>query len=422
MNSMKIYLYALLALLVTACSTSTGRKNIECVPVNMEHLAYLYDEAVMEGDAKVGIVHIYSEYPGYDYAIEPNEGYTCVDDVARAVVLLASCDCREEVRNNGPVMDKMIDFILNMQSDNGYFHNFIWHDGTINRTYRTSQARPDWWSWRALWAMETYAEMGDAEASKIAGASQRLALRIYDDLLFPERETTEIEGMEVPRWLPWSSASDQAGVLILALGKYYQRTGDEKAAAVIRQMAEGILFMQAGDSINFPYGAFMSWNNLWHAYGNIQAYALLRAGTILRENNYVKKALCEIDNFYPWLMEQGYLSSFTLVRRNGETVIGEQQKFPQIAYGFRPMVFACLEAYRITGKDEYLARAREIGLWFAGKNAAGTRMFDPQTGRCFDAIDDENGINRNSGAESTIEALLSLQALEAEDVYINELY
>ena len=33
---------------------------------------------------KVGIVHIYSEYPDYEFEIEPKEGFTCVDDVARA--------------------------------------------------------------------------------------------------------------------------------------------------------------------------------------------------------------------------------------------------------------------------------------------------------------------------------------------------
>ncbi len=38
-----------------------------------------------------GIVHIYSEYPDYSYNIEPKEGFACVDDVARAVVLLANC-------------------------------------------------------------------------------------------------------------------------------------------------------------------------------------------------------------------------------------------------------------------------------------------------------------------------------------------
>jgi hypothetical protein len=36
-------------------------------------------------------------------------------------------------------------------------------------------------------------------------------------------------------------------------------------------------------------------------------------------------------------------------------------------------------------------------------------MFSITTGRCYDAINTGNIINKNSGAESTIEALLTMQ-------------
>jgi len=36
-------------------------------------------------------------------------------------------------------------------------------------------------------------------------------------------------------------------------------------------------------------------------------------------------------------------------------------------------------------------------------------MYDPKTGRCYDGIVSKNNVNKNSGAESTIEALPSLQ-------------
>lgn len=39
-------------------------------------------------------------------------------------------------------------------------------------------------------------------------------------------------------------------------------------------------------------------------------------------------------------------------------------------------------------------------------------MYNPETGICFDGVVDSWQINLNSGAESTIEALLSMQALE----------
>lgn len=38
---------------------------------------------------KFGIVHIYNFFPNHTFAIESNEGFTCVDDVFRATVMLS---------------------------------------------------------------------------------------------------------------------------------------------------------------------------------------------------------------------------------------------------------------------------------------------------------------------------------------------
>ena len=136
---------------------------------------------------------------------------------------------------------------------------------------------------------------------------------------------------------------------------------------------------------------------------------------MLNNNNFIDKALIEVDNFYPWLTEIGFMNYFTVKRTDGKYEITEQEKFPQIAYGIRPVVYACAEAYRITGKDKYLIMAKEAAGWLAGKNPAGKVMWDPATGRCFDGIISNDKINMNSGAESTIEALLTLQAIEKLD-------
>jgi hypothetical protein len=407
---------------LAGCIETTTEPGIACGKLNMSHLDHLYAEVNLENGAKVGIVHIYSEYPDYSYSIEPKEGYACVDDVARAVVLLAGCAGGGSCKSCMTALDKMMDFLLYMQSDSGYFYNFIWHDGSINKTYRTSLARPDWWSWRSFWAMEEYAALNENNARKIAQASSLLAGRIFEDLVTADRSFSEAGGVRLPDWLPGKTAADQAGVLILALEKYYHRTNDRRAAGLIEQLAEGIMVMQAGDSLNFPYGAFLSWNNSWHAYGNIQAYALLRAGMMLKNHIFINKALIEVDHFYPWLIKNGFLNSFTIKKTGSNYEITEQEKFPQIAYGIRPVVYACAEAYRITGKEKYLGMARQAAGWLAGENPAGKMMWDPLTGRCFDGIISNEKINMNSGAESTIEALLTLQALEKLEINIEELY
>jgi len=48
-------------------------------------------------------------------------------------------------------------------------------------------------------------------------------------------------------------------------------------------------------------------------------------------------------------------------------------------------------------------------------------MYFPLSGICYDGINSQNVINKNSGAESTIEALLSLLTLEQNQIAINTL-
>jgi hypothetical protein len=69
-----------------------------------------------------------------------------------------------------------------------------------------------------------------------------------------------------------------------------------------------------------------------------------------------------------------------------------------------------VEAYKQTGNKKYKESAFQWVSWLSGKNTASTIMYDPETGRCNDGIKSGTAINQNSGAESTIEALLCLQS------------
>ena len=56
--------------------------------INLSHFNHLYKEINFK-EGQVGIVHIYSSYPNYEFATEPAEGFTAVDDVARAMIMLS---------------------------------------------------------------------------------------------------------------------------------------------------------------------------------------------------------------------------------------------------------------------------------------------------------------------------------------------
>jgi hypothetical protein len=51
--------------------------------------------------------------------------------------------------------------------------------------------------------------------------------------------------------------------------------------------------------------------------------------------------------------------------------------------------------------------ARSAFEWFLGRNDLGQDLYDPTTGGCFDGLQ-EDRVNRNQGAESTLAFLLSL--------------
>ncbi|GJM35205.1 MAG: hypothetical protein DHS20C18_42060 [Saprospiraceae bacterium] len=379
--------------------------------VNLQHFNHLYKEINIDDDT-MGIVHIYSEYPDYDYAIEPSEGFTCVDDVARAIVMLSAyyetgADTKEALRK----LKMLVRFILYMQNDNGYFNNFLWNDFTINTTYKTSVAELNWWSLRALWALETSLPLISADEDlydQIKAGIAKLIVNIKRDLGGQELivETTNTLGL--PTWLPQQYAADQAAVLVLGLLPYQARTGDPETKTLIDNMAKGLLLMQKGGETQYPYGVFLSWQNLWHAWGNSQAYALLKAGQQFNNEDYIKSALTEVDHFYPYLLKNGFAEAFWVEQEKDHFIETKRNPFPQIAYGIRPMVWAATEAYQITHQEKYLDLAKALKSWFSGNNVANTVMYDASTGRVYDGIISSQGVNKNSGAESTIECLLTL--------------
>jgi len=70
-----------------------------------------------------------------------------------------------------------------------------------------------------------------------------------------------------------------------------------------------------------------------------------------------------------------------------------------------------IRLYEATHKTVYLKMAGLSASWFLGNNVLGLPMYDSLTGRCFDGIRDSVTLNKNSGAESTIEALLTFVEL-----------
>ncbi|MEO1262666.1 MAG: hypothetical protein AAFZ15_27920 [Bacteroidota bacterium] len=407
----RIILWLVLFLILSTCSTPPTTQYTSLI--NTAHLDHLYEEVTMDGQ-QVGAIWIYSEAPDYQLVTDVDEGFTCIDDVARALVFY----CRHYLSDSSLYTLERIysltDFLLHMQAENGYFYNFLLPGPQVNMTHQNSKAIPNWWSWRAFWALS---EVGLLEATALSDLQSRCR-PVMDTLLAKMQlvcSTMEgsilFEGIESPACLA-DFGADQIAVMMLGLANYYRKQPNEAVKKLLTRLGNLLLEVQQGNDKNPPHYAFLSWRNYWHAWGNSQAHALLYVGRILKDEQFITAGLNEVKYFYPYCLEKGFLSGLSMSAEDDLPIVKEVQSFPQIAYGMRPMINASLEAYDITGDLTFAETAGHLATWFFGNNPADQVMYDSATGRTFDGIGSSTSINRNSGAESTIEGLLSLQAVE----------
>ncbi len=405
---MRIFVTLFLLFFFSAC----GNRGTSLI--NTAHLDRLYQKIELAGQ-EVGIIHIYAEYPDYTWAEAPGEGIACMDDVARAAVFYlryARYTGKEDYENKARYLLK---FVLLMQAENGFFYNFINAEHTIEKELQNSLPQGNWWSWRALWALIEgyifYKEQDADFANRIQTALRKIINAMTENST-DHPSTVKYRGLSLPDWLPFQYAADQAALIIIALTPYYRLHPDPTIRNIIDRLAEGILVMQIKVKNYFLTGAFLSWKNIWHAYGNSQAGALLLAADVLQKTKYSRAALRELDGFVQNMQKEGFYNYIAVRAERDSLIIEEKQRFPQISYGIRPMVFAALRAYDFKKEEKYVCQAADIACWLLGKNKANRPIYMPQTGRCYDGIENEEKINLNAGAESTIEALLTLLTIE----------
>ena len=141
----------------------------------------------------------------------------------------------------------------------------------------------------------------------------------------------------------------------------------------------------------------------WHDWGAHMTHALIVVGMALDRQDWIESAAADANSF---LMRQ---FAFERFRHIGVV----PYRMEQIAYGTNMLVLTYTALYEATGDEIYAKYAGLASSWYFGNNMANTKMYYPDTGIVYDGI---NGpvswrVNRNSGAESTIEGLMSMIAV-----------
>jgi hypothetical protein len=438
---MKKYILLSLLVLISGCVSAvdiekqTAQIDSQKYQIYPEHLDYLCENVVLPNGKESLLTHIYCEAPDYKYIEAVGEGISCIDDVARAGVFYLDYYNSTGDKAYLDKVERCAEFVLYLhQTDKsvpgyGYFYNFVDRkDGNliINKNGITSKAEPNWWTWRAMWFLGyIYPEIAKISPTLAAEIKTTLGLTfqtIDKDFTFQGKIITE-KGMKYASWLP-NYGADQSAIILMALVYYRDVNTDKKVDAsvivMMNNIAEGLLVGQIDKAKSSDlYGAFLCWKNAWHGWGNNIAYSLLLAGENLNNQKYIDAALLEINHFQKYLIKVDYLKEFNVKKVKGkslEIIPDSLRKFEQIAYAMRPMIYACIEAYTITKDQKYLGQAETLTTWFLGTNPAKVVMYNPlsklRKGLVFDGINSNKSWNKNSGAESTIEALLALQKLQ----------
>lgn len=383
--------------------------------VNTAHLDHLYEERLIDGNV-LGTQWIYCEAPLYKLVSDDDEGYTCVDDVARALVFYCRALRTEPSKYNLHKVETLSNFLLYMQADNGLFYNFMFPNGQINKTHKNSQAIPAFWTWRAYWALTELLLVKDTRLK----SKQEKCLAIVNQIeLVIANLCRDKQGMQSYDGVIMSSCigsigSDQMAEILKGLSNHYIVKPNNILKSTIEDIGHLIMQTQVYCGFKSFNYFFLSWQNHWHAWGNSQSYALLKAGNAIGDTSMIHAALKEINGFNKPDLKAGSFSSFKVkILPEGNFQLSEVRMFEQISYGISPMIFACVEAYHYTKDVSYVDLALSHASWYFGNNVVHTSMYDVNTGRCYDGITSVDHININSGAESTIEALLAMQMLES---------
>ncbi|RLQ84434.1 hypothetical protein D9V28_09590 [Mycetocola zhadangensis] len=290
-------------------------------------------------------------------------------------------------------------------------------DGTLNpgaapaAPTDTSDSSESVWSARALWAFgEGYAAFRDVDPAFASFLQERLRLGVaaldrqpltrYDEYL-------TADGAQVPAWLI-SNAADASAEAVLGLSAYLAAAAhDDRVRAATAKLAEGIAALGSGDARTWPYGAVLpsvESLSMWQAEGSQMPAALAAASAVLEDATLLEPAVTDSAVFDPILLTAGGAD-------NGwkPTPVDRTQN----AYGVDSRLRSLIAVSAAAGKPGLLDLASLFGSWYFGTNASGEPTYDPATGVVFDGVAPDGAVNRNSGAESTIHAQLSMLALDA---------
>ena len=300
---------------------------------------------------------------------DPSEGYT-TDDNARALIMAVLFFETTGKQKYLDLIVRYLSFLLYAQS-NAWFSNFMDYD----RHFTEEKGSQDCFG-RCMWALGFTA----SRPALPAGV----------------RETVEfLLRQAVPGCHELTFLRSKAYTMI---GLHYWKSAQSRV--LLTKFASDL-------GAAYEYSAETGWK--WFedelTYCNaVLPWAMLDAHETTEEKRYLEIGLKSLDFLLSVTFANG---TFRPVGCKGWFHKRQSAaEFDQQPVEACETLFACLKAYKLTGNEIYLDRAKQCLGWYTGRNSLGVSLIDPDTGGCMDGLT-PSGPNRNEGAESLVSWAIS---------------
>ena len=310
-------------------------------------------------------------------------GYT-LDDNARALIAVTKHYQLTNDETDLELIDIYLKFILLCQQENGSFLNYVDKDG--NFTPNNSNENLEDANGRAIWALGEFISLKEIIPNNLIRKAK----------FSIEKALINIHKFRSPRAVSFA---------IKGLYFYNLDTQSPRINYIITSLADNLVSKYRGIS-----DKKWKWFEDYLTYANsILPEAMLFAGLSTGSELYKNIAKTSFDFLLDLtfkedqikvISNQGWYHRGKVVNQFGEQPI-------DVAY----TILALQTFYQVYEDENYKEKMKIAFDWFLGKNHLHQIVYNPKTGGCYDGLE-ENHINLNQGAESTISYLLSRLALE----------
>ncbi|MBU1084443.1 MAG: glycosyltransferase family 4 protein [Candidatus Omnitrophica bacterium] len=332
--------------------------------LKLDHLVNMTDDFALLCHAKYTI-------PEYEH------GYS-VNDNASALVVASKAYRLTKDKEALLLLKKYLSFVFYAQREDGLFRNF--YDATRKPM---GEIGSDDCQGRALWGMGYVIGYGPAHFGTITkGPFEKLLGHVMN--------------------------LNMRGTAYALLGLYYYLVHfpeETEKKTLVGKLADKIMKGYENTS-----SSEWQWyeDKLGYANGLLPA-SLWVAGNVMNDEKYKKVAEVTSDFLIEKSTKFGHLS----LNMNEKDLYRDEKK--QVDFDQRPVDALWLVelgkfAYRYTYDEKYLKIMKTSFDWFLGFNDVKVTAYDRVSGGCYDGLN-ENGVNLNQGAESTLSAILALLSI-----------